>query len=70
MISALDHGPKRTRPAAPHITMPSESIEAASRPAASIFAGGAGTIAANIRIIGPTQVIIGTASSVSAIPGP
>jgi hypothetical protein len=50
--------------------MPIESIEAASSPAMSIFAGGAGTIAANMRIIGPTQVIMGTGWSDSAMPGP
>jgi hypothetical protein len=43
--------------------MPSGSIEAATIPASSSFQGDAGTSAANIRITGPVQVIIGLVSA-------
>ena len=58
-------------PVRPAISMPTVSIEAASKPATSIFQGGAGTIAAVMRMIGPIQVIIGVATSGLGVrPGP
>ena len=38
-------------------------MDAARKPATAIFQGGAGTMAANIRMTGPIQVIIGSSGS-------
>jgi hypothetical protein len=63
-------GPKWYAPPACAKIIPTGSIEAAMNPATSIFQGEAGMSAANMRMTGAVQVIIGRVSTGVPAGGP
>ena len=67
MTSPFVSDPNGWCPASPETHIPTGSIDAVMKPATSIFLGATGTIAANMSITGPIQLIIGFSFQSSGI---